>query len=236
MTRLWVKPVTSWSWENRRMDEAEVRSALEHFVVSLPGLVIPTATFIWMRRILILISLTLAVTGAVAPLAMGTRAEEQQGAALAQDFQAGDQTCSNLSAKQFELIGEYEMSRMIGNPAAHDAMNERMSQVMGSRGEAQAHIFLAQRRLGCANGASPPASFGTMMGVAGSYQSGSGMGSGMMGDNGANYNGGSGMMADNTDGDWGTGMIILVVLLGVALAAALAAGLMWLARRPTSPS
>jgi hypothetical protein len=193
-----------------------------------------------MRRILILVSLTLAVSAAIAPLALATRAEEQQGAALVQDFQAGGQTCPSLSAKQFELIGEYEMSRMIGDPAAHDAMNERMSQMMGPSGEAQAHIFLAQRKLGCTNGAHPPASFGTMMGVAGSYQGGGGMGSGMMGGDGTtgygNYSGSSGMMGDHADGGWGTGMIILVVLLGVALVAALAAGLMRLARRPGPPA
>lgn len=216
--------------------------------------------FFRVRRFLILISVTLAVSAAIAPSAMATRAEEQQGAALVQDFQAGNQTCSSLSPKQFELIGEYEMSRMVGNPAAHDAMNERISQMMGPRGEAQAHIYLAQRRLGCTNGASPPASFGTMMGVVGSHQGGSGTGSGMMGgdgttgygnasggsgmmgDNNANSyndsynNGGSGMMGDRTDGGWGTGMIILMVLLGVALVAVLAAALMWLARRPGPPA
>ena len=189
---------------------------------------------------------------------MATRAEEQQGAALVQAFQAGDQTCSSLSEKQFELIGEYEMSRMIGDPAAHDAMNERMSQMMGSSGEAQAHVFLAQRKLGCTNGAHPPASFGTMMEVAGSYQGGGGMGSGMMGGDGTtaygNYSGGSGMMGDananangynnggsgmmggQADGGWSTGTIILAVLLGVALATALAVGLMKLARRPSPPA
>ena len=129
---------------------------------------------------------------------------------------------------------------MIGDPAAHDAMNERMSQMMGPRGEAQAHISLAQRRWGCTNGADPPASFGTMMGVAGSYQGGGGSGSGMMGDNGSNAssynNGGSGMMDDRTDGGWSTGMVILMVLLGVALAEDLTAEVMRLARRPGPPS
>lgn len=191
-----------------------------------------------MRRILILTSLTLAMSAALPPLAMATRAEERQGAALERDFRAGNQACSSLSAKQSELIGEYEMSRMIGDPAAHDAMNERISQMMGSQQEEQAHIFLAQRELGCTNGARPPASFGRMMGVAGSHRGDGGMGRGMMGNGGSaygHYSDGSRMMGDNTDDGWGAGMMVLVVLLGVALAAALAVGVVKLARRPKPP-
>lgn len=69
-----------------------------------------------MRRFLLLVSLVLAVSAVIAPMALATRAEERQGAALLQGFQAGRQTCSSLSAKQSELIGEYEMSRIIGKP------------------------------------------------------------------------------------------------------------------------
>lgn len=191
-----------------------------------------------MRRIVVPVFLALAVFSVIAPSALATRAEEQQGAALLRDFHAGKQSCASLTSRQFELVGEYVMSRIIGSPAAHDAMNARMKQMMGPRGEAQAHIFLAQRNLGCTNGAGPPASFGRMMGMVGSYRGRSGMGSGMMGANGAasgsngHYSGSSGMMGDHHDGGWGTGTIVLVVLLGGALVAALTVGVMKLARRP----
>ena len=193
-----------------------------------------------MRRIVVPVFLVLAMSAVIAPPALATRAEEQQGAALMREFQAGKQSCASLTSKQFELIGEYIMARIIGSPAAHDAMNARMKQMMGPRGEAQAHIFLAQRNLGCTNGAGPPASFGRMMGMVGAYRGGRGMGSGMtggnneaMGESTGNYSGGSGMMGENQhDGGWGTGTIVLVVLLGGALVAALTVGVMKLARRP----
>lgn len=191
-----------------------------------------------MRRIVVSVFLALTVFSVIAPSALATRAEEQQGAALLRDFHAGKQSCASLTSRQFELIGEYVMSRIIGSPAAHDAMNARMKQMMGPRGEAQAHIFLAQRNLGCTNGAGPPASFGRMMGIVGYYRGRGGMGSGMMGANGAasgsngHYSGRSGMMGGHHDGGWGTGTIVLVVLLGGALVAALTVGVMKLARRP----
>ncbi|MFN8164212.1 MAG: hypothetical protein U0R26_10400 [Solirubrobacterales bacterium] len=193
-----------------------------------------------MRRILAPVFLALMMLSVIAPSALATRAEEQQGAALMHEFQAGEQSCASLTSKQFELIGEYIMARMIGNPAAHDAMNARMKQMMGPRGEAEAHIFLAQSNLGCTNGAGPPTSFGRMMGMVGAYRGGRGMGSGMMGgsnggagESAGNYSGGSGMMGENHhNAGWGTGTIVLVVLLGGALVAALTVGAMKLARRP----
>jgi len=191
-----------------------------------------------MRRTLVLVSLALAAFAVLAPAALASRVEEQQGAALVRDFRAGGQSCASLSSTQFELVGEYVMSRMIGSPAAHDAMNARIKQMMSPRGEVQAHIYLAQRHLGCTQGVRPPASFGGMMGVVGTHQPGDGGGMGMMGANGAGssnngqYNGGSGMTGGhhNGGGGWSTVRTAVVVLLG-GLAVALILLVMKLSRR-----
>jgi hypothetical protein len=194
-------------------------------------------SFLSVRRILVLVSLVITGSAVITSSALATRAEERQGAVLMRDFQAREPPCASLTAEQFELIGEYLMSRIIGSPAAHDAMNARMKQMMGPGGEAQAHIFLAQRNTGCINGARPPASFGQMMGVVGSYRGSGGMGPGMMGGNagagstmGHPNNAGSRMMGGNqltktggahNDGGWSTGVAVLVGLLGGALLAVL---------------
>jgi hypothetical protein len=202
-----------------------------------------------MRRILVPLLLVLALSSVTVPLAWATRAEEQQGAGLLQDFRAGKESCTSLSSTQFELVGEYLMSRMIGNPAAHDAMNARIKQMMGAPAEAQAHVFLAQRNMGCANGAAPPASFEQMMGVVGSTRSGGGggMNSGMSGGRGgmdSSVSGGGGGVNSGTMGGsgprgssnahhhgGGSSSPTVWVALGGALLAALVVGLVMLMRR-----
>ncbi len=182
---------------------------------------------------LVALSLILALSGVAASSALGTRAEEQQGAALLRDFQAGGQSCGNLSSTQFELIGEYLMARIIGSPAAHDAMNARIKQMMGAKGEAQAHIYLAQRTMGCARGAAP-ASYGQMMGIAGPMMhAGGASGSGMMAGGSTGLAAGSmvGGNGHHSASGWSSGMIVLTVLLGLGLLAALIAAIVLLSRK-----
>ncbi|HEX2708721.1 MAG TPA: hypothetical protein VHM66_12020, partial [Solirubrobacterales bacterium] len=95
-----------------------------------------------MRRIFVPLLLLLALFSVITPSAMATRAEEQQGANILREFRAGQGSCASLSPTQFELVGEYLMARMIGSPAAHDAMNARIKRMMGPEAEAQAHVFL----------------------------------------------------------------------------------------------
>lgn len=190
-----------------------------------------------MRRTLALIALALALLAVIVPSALATRAEERQGAGLLRDFEAGKQSCATLGPAQFELIGEYEMSQMVGSPVAHDAMNARIKQMMGPRAEAEAHIFLAKRNLGCAQG-DPPASFMQMMGVAGAprFGGGGGMNPGGMNPGGMGSGGYGTARASTADGNgWSAGMIVGVVLLGVGLFGGLAIGAAMLTRRRSAP-
>jgi hypothetical protein len=192
-----------------------------------------------MRRIFVPLFLALALSSVIAPSALATRAEERQGAVLLREFRAGNESCASLSSTQFELVGEYLMARMIGSPAAHDAMNARIKQMMGAEAEAQAHVFLAQRNMGCSQGAVPPASFGQMMGVVGSSRHGGGgvMNAGMSGGGGgvnSGAMGGSGSRESSIGNHHSGGSsspTVWVVLLGGAFLAALVVGLVMLMRR-----
>ena len=122
------------------------------------------------RRTALFTGLVLALTAVVAAPVLASAGEERQGARLLQSVQAGKTSCTQLSSNQSELIGEYVMGRMLGSTATHKAMNQQMTSMMGSSGEAQAHTFMGRRFAGCATGSSP-AAFSTMMGMMGGYAS-----------------------------------------------------------------
>jgi len=105
--------------------------------------------------------------------------EEAQGESIAASVRAGEQQCSDLSADDLELIGEYAMGRYLGGDATHSAMNRRMTRMMGEAGERRMHVALGHRFSGCSGG---PASgwVGPMAGMMAGRGTG-GDGQGMMG-------------------------------------------------------
>jgi hypothetical protein len=179
----------------------------------------------WARGISL--AAVLALASALAPAAAtaaSVRAEEQQGASLLRQFEAGGQSCRSLSTDQFERIGEYVMGRMLGSTSLHEAMNEQMAQTMGKRGEERMHVFMGQRFTGCARGR-VPAGFGSMMGMMGSFMAGGGGGirgggaggsGGMMGSNGNGF--GSSNTRASADDGWSGADTVMVTLMGLLIA------------------
>lgn len=101
------------------------------------------------RLVLVVVALQLvAPVGALASVAD----EERQGRDLVAQLQAGDKRCDDLAAQDFEHIGEYVMGRMLGSTQAHEAMNERMRQMMGERAEKRMHELMGRRYAGCGRG------------------------------------------------------------------------------------
>jgi hypothetical protein len=92
--------------------------------------------------------------------------EEQQGEAIAEAVRAGERQCADLSADEFDLIGEYAMGSFLGSGATHSAMNRRMTLMMGEPGERRMHMALGYRYSGCPGG--PVAGWvGTVAGMMG---------------------------------------------------------------------
>ena len=107
--------------------------------------------------------------------------EQRQGQDLIAQLQAGTKTCGDLSAEDLDHIGEYAMYRALGSTSLHQAMNDRMTAMMGEQAESRMHQLLGHRYSGChtsagaAYGGMGP---GMMGGHAGSDGPGSMMGSG----------------------------------------------------------
>jgi hypothetical protein len=142
-----------------------------------------------LRLVFVVMALLLAApAGALASVAD----EERQGGELVAQLRAGDKRCDDLAAQDFERIGEYVMGRMVGSTRTHEAMNERMRQMMGERAEQRMHELMGRRYAGCATGAGAA---GTPMGPG---MMGGDWGSGMMGD-------GWGPMMDSEDWSWMAG-------------------------------
>ncbi len=161
---------------------------------------------------LALAALCAAILALAAVPAAATPAEEQQGRELVESLRAGDLSCSDLSPAQFELVGEYAMGRYFDDPGRHEAMNERMTAMMGSGGEERMHIALGRRYSGCGGGSAG------WMGPMAAMMDGRG---GMMG--GGPYSGS--MMGFGRGGHGGGGMGAVGVALIAMAAAALGAGL-----------
>jgi hypothetical protein len=121
--------------------------------------------------------------------ALASLAEEQrQGEDLVAQLQAGTKTCGDLSAEDFDHIGEYVMYRAVGSTSSHQAINDRMTVMMGEQAETRMHQLLGERYAGCnAGGRSGIAGYG-------------GMGPGMVG--GPVVSGGWGAMIGSGDWSW----------------------------------
>jgi hypothetical protein len=113
--------------------------------------------------------------------------EQQQGRQLITQLQTGSKSCGDLSAEDFDHIGEYVMFRALGSTSAHQAMNDRMTAMLGERGESRMHQIMGRRYVGCGPGVAGVAGPGRMMGAGG-----------MMG----GYAGGGGLTAMMGSGDW----------------------------------
>jgi hypothetical protein len=74
--------------------------------------------------------------------------EEQQGARIVSEIQAGKLSAQRLSSNQYEHVGEYVMGREIGSPATHERMNATMETMMGQEATDQIHVYLGKRYLG----------------------------------------------------------------------------------------
>jgi hypothetical protein len=145
---------------------------------------------------------------------------------------SGEKQCSDLSADEFELIGEYAMGSFLGDKGAHAAMNRRMTLMMGEAGDRRMHVALGYRYSGCPGG---PASgwvgpMAGMMGGAGTGGSGSGMMGGDYEDRGS-YSGT--MMSSGGHGD--SGISTLGVVLIALAAAAVGAGVVALLTQRQQP-
>lgn len=181
---------------------------------------------LFIRRIAVLAlatGLILCIAGSASVTAAPTLAqEEQQGEGVAESVRSGGKQCSDLSADQFELIGEYAMGSYLGDEGAHAAMNRRMTLMMGEAGEHRMHVALGYRYSGCSGG--PASSWvGPMAGMMGGRGTG-GNGSGMMGggdyEERGSYSGT--MMGSGGHGD--SGISTLGVVLIALAAAAIGAG------------
>jgi len=118
--------------------------------------------------------------------------EQAQGQNLIAQLHAGTKTCTDLSADDLDHIGEYFMFKALGSSTLHQAINDRMTQMMGERAESRMHQLLGARYAGCSTKGLGIAGYGSMMG-----------GGGMMG---RYYNsGGSGAMMSSSDWSWMTG-------------------------------
>ena len=184
------------------------------------------------RRLIAVAALSVAlVTLGVAPAWSAIHAQ-QQGATLLAQIQNGRISCSRLSSSNLELMGEYDMGRIMGSTAAYNAMNAQIQAITGASGEQLAYRFMGERLGGCATGNGPVA-FGTMMGMMGTSEMGASYGSAYPA---GSY--GSSMMGGYGSGTGGTSLgVIAAIVLGALVLLAL---IVWLAarrtvRRPTRP-
>ena len=138
-------------------------------------------------RVSLIFALVAAVLAAGAGPALASLADEvAAGRQVAQRLQAGASSCNKLSDADFEHLGEYVMERMLGSRAAHQAMNDRMTAMMGDANTERMHELMGRRYGGC-----------------GTQGAGAGMtGPGMMGGGGAASGGGWGAMMASGDFAW----------------------------------
>ena len=147
------------------------------------------------RALLGLIVVILLVAGNAASAAAATSLAQEvtAGQALAVRLEAGKVGCAQLSNDDFDHLGEYVMNRMVGSLARHEALNARMTSMMGADNEGRMHVLMGQRYARCIGTGTP---------------AGGSMGPGMMGSDGWNGGGpwsqmmGTGMWSWMSDGHW----------------------------------
>lgn len=143
---------------------------------------------------------------------------EQKGKTIYDQLQNKQTTCSKLTDDGFADLGDFYMSEMMGS--THDAMDQYMTNELGSSGDRQVHIAMGERLSGCDTNASYPSS-------ADNYAPLAWMG-GMRGnDNGSSWD--WNMMGGYANSSWSGADTALAALLILAVAVALFA---WL--RPRS--
>lgn len=179
-----------------------------------------------------------------AGLASATPQEEQQGSRILGELESGKLKCGDAGPADFELVGEYAMGRMFGSPAQHEAMNQMMTRMMGSRGEESVHEAMGRRFLGCGGGQLPPG-FGQMMGAVNAMgMMGGGMMGGSPGQSGGSYGSPGSMMdgygyntaSNGSDEDFDGPSAGAMVGMMAVLIAAVALAIFLLARwRPGGP-
>jgi hypothetical protein len=167
-------------------------------------------------------ALALVLSPALPASAAVTR-EEADGARVLKKIESGELRCDQVSATQFDHVGEYAMGRALGSPSRHEAMNEAMTRMMGAAGETRMHVVMGRRYAGCA-GPVLPGRFGAMMGATGMMAGGGMMGRGGPGRGRSEWTGYGPMVGHHGDDHLSAGWIVagVVVLIGATGAAFLA--------------
>ncbi len=93
-----------------------------------------------------ILTLTLAIP-VFAQRTSETAADEAKGKEVWDKLQSKEVDCKNLTDDDFDVLGDYYMGLMAGNN--HEAMNNRMSKMMGDDGEKQMHIAMGKRLSNC---------------------------------------------------------------------------------------
>lgn len=174
-----------------------------------------------LTRLVAVLTVLLATGAAAAPAWASTASEEQQGAALVKAVNEGQRSCRSLSETELDRVGEYAMGLGFTSSAAHEAMNVRMTVMMGVRGEQQAHRAMGRSYGGCVSGARGASGTGMMDGrnPSGPQMMG-GYGAGMM--SGSAY--GPGLTRSSPvagDDGVGTGSVVVIALAAALLGAGL---------------
>jgi putative membrane protein len=112
------------------------------------------------------------------PTADDTAVAVAAGQQLSQKLGAKQISCSQLTDADYEHLGEYFMSQMMGS--SHEGMNASLESRFGAVGEEQMHITMGKRLSGCDTQAAYPAGFQGFMPMMGGG-SNSSYGSSMMG-------------------------------------------------------
>lgn len=94
-----------------------------------------------------------------------TAYEEAEGKEIWEKLQAKAVTCDDLSDDDFAALGEYFMGQMMGD--SHEAMNNRLIQTMGKKGEEQMHRAMGKRMSNCEPNAPMPQNMPAPSGVEG---------------------------------------------------------------------
>lgn len=104
---------------------------------------------------LAVIAAMVSLASLVAASAGATETVENRGAALLQAVEGGQRSCTDLTAADFEAIGEFTMGRMLGSPQAHESMDRLAIRMMGPGGLERMHQVMGQRFAACGQPAFP---------------------------------------------------------------------------------
>ena len=101
------------------------------------------------QRLIAVAAVSIALVTLTAAPARSAIEPQQQGSALLAQIQNGQASCSKLSSSNLELMGRYEMERIMGSTTAYNAMNAQMQSITGASGEQLAYRFMGERLGGC---------------------------------------------------------------------------------------